>query len=63
MIRFLALVLMLAASFPSLSQARSSPSSSSHVTTFRTSECKSSSCFAKHSSGSYVHPITERNKR
>jgi hypothetical protein len=28
--------------------------------TFRTSDCKSDSCFGAHPSGRYVHPITPR---
>ena len=33
------------------------------ATRFRTSECKSSSCFAKHPDGAWVHPITPRRSR
>jgi hypothetical protein len=27
---------------------------------FRTSQCKSASCFRKHPGGTYVHPLTHR---
>ena len=30
------------------------------ASTFRTSHCKSASCFRKHPDGKYVHPITPR---
>ena len=32
--------------------------SGGHIYGFRTSECKSSSCFEKHPNGTYVHPLT-----
>ena len=35
-------------------------SHSARAITFRSSACKSSSCFAKHPSGRWVHPITPR---
>jgi len=34
-----------------------------HATTFRTSYCKSASCYRKHPDGKYVHPITPRKHR
>jgi hypothetical protein len=30
---------------------------------FRTSKCRSASCFRKHPNGTYVHPLTERKHR
>ncbi len=32
----------------------------SRIYGFRTSRCKSASCFRKHPNGTYVHPLTER---
>jgi hypothetical protein len=31
-----------------------------HVYGFRTSQCKSASCYRKHPNGKYVHPLTTR---
>jgi hypothetical protein len=30
---------------------------------FRTSPCKSSSCYSKHPEGTWVHPLTRRKSR
>jgi hypothetical protein len=35
-------------------------SSRGKVYGFRTGYCKTSSCYSKHSSGRYVHPLTRR---
>jgi hypothetical protein len=37
--------------------------SSGRIYGFRTSKCKSASCFRKHPNGTYVHPLTERKHR
>ena len=37
--------------------------SSGRVYGFATSHCKSSSCYAKHPSGRWVHPLTRRKGR
>lgn len=38
-------------------------SSSGRTYGFRTSKCKSASCFRKHPNGTYVHPLTKRKHR
>jgi len=38
-------------------------SRSGRIYGFRTSKCKSASCFRKHPNGTYVHPLTERKHR
>jgi hypothetical protein len=45
--------------FCGIAEARSS-SLYSRTYGFRSSSCKSSSCFSKHPSGSRVHPLTRR---
>jgi hypothetical protein len=47
---------------PALARGSGGGHYSGHVSTFRTSQCVSSSCYSKHPNGSWVHPITPRRR-
>lgn len=55
-----AVMLMVA---PADAKSYRSHRSSGHAYGFATSRCKTSSCYAKHPGGSYVHPLTSRKRR